>query len=104
MENMQQGQWKPALDEEKKKKCSFWVPEFSKLRPRCLRSIDKTHTEPSVCTEIEFKDGEKQGLLTTDRQRAGGTLRETDPSYNCPAGDRIGGIGEAQQGPAIGSM
>lgn len=30
--------------------------------------------------------------------------RETDPSYSCPAGERIGGIGEARQGPAIGSM
>lgn len=39
-----------------------------------------------------------------DGPRARETPRQTDPSCSCPAGERIGGIGEAWRGPAIGSM
>ncbi len=41
---------------------------------------------------------------TTVGQRTGETLRDTDPNSSCPAAERIGGIGEAQRGPPVGTI
>lgn len=91
MENMQQGQWRLAKE---KKKCSFWDPGF----PRFFKKAGHgsiAEFENGLITEREsYEDKKTETVNNSQRKRqAEGreTLRETDPSYSCPAGERIGG-------------
>lgn len=75
MQNMQQGQWR--LGKEEKEKCSFRDSE-------CL-FLGVSMSSPITEGEI-YKDRLKQKW----RERQTG-LRDADPSYSCPAGERSGG-------------
>lgn len=52
--------------------------------------VDENQSGP-LTERRSCKDSEKQRLSTTVGQRAGETLKGTDPSYSCPAAERIGG-------------
>lgn len=84
MENVQQGHRRYARETKKEMFIlGLWVSSFKAGH----RGIDEIQRGP-----------------VTEMEGAGETLRECDPCYSCPAGERIWGIGEAQQGPAIGML
>lgn len=80
------------------KKCSFWDAAFKASRRGLGCNSELSNNRGRVLKTGEDRDSRQQPDTAQQRHR------ESDPSYSCPAGERIGGIGEAQQGPAVGSM
>lgn len=72
------------------------VHAFLKCRFSCINTIVFFSLHVNKAGADQQQWGQRQ-------TRAGETQRQTDPSCGGPAGERIGGIGEARWGPAVGS-